>query len=188
MTSSFLSPLLVFVTVSFSKFNEKHHDSRRHTCPSNPEPSEPASRVEDARNHGYSPPMIASLRPFAHSRCLRAMGILAWLMLVVTSAIAAPMEMPSQSAQPAEAAASMTGAHCHDGGPTSDSAMGVYHQADCCGSPVALGCQCPTMCISVVPTPLAMIAAVQLSTSYRMPPRIVAPAPNSAPPLRPPLV
>ena len=133
--------------------------------------------------------MIASLRPFARSRCLRAMGVLAWLMLVVTSVTAAPMGMQAQDAQPMQAATSITGtsAHCHDDGPANDSVVSVHHHADCCGSHVAAGCQCPAMCVSVVPTTLTMIAAVRLSTRYRMPPRIVAPAPTSAPPLRPPL-
>ncbi|MEO7198667.1 MAG: hypothetical protein ABIY56_00445 [Dokdonella sp.] len=133
--------------------------------------------------------MIASLRPFARSRCLRAMGVLAWLMLVVTSVAAAPMGMQAQDAQPIQATTSITGtnAHCHDGGPASDSAAHLHHQPDCCGSQAMPGCHCAAMCASAVPTTLTMIAAVRLSTSYRMPPRIVAPAPNSAPPLRPPL-
>ena len=132
--------------------------------------------------------MIVSLRPFARSRCLRAMGVLAWLMLVVTSVAASPMGMHAQDAQPMQMATSIAGSHCHDGEPASDSAAHLHQQPDCCGSQAMPGCHCAAMCAGAVPTTLTMIAAMRLSTSYHRSPRIVALSPNSAPPLRPPLV
>lgn len=116
------------------------------------------------------------------------MGIFAWLMLVVTSVAAAPMGMQAQDAQSIQAATSISGVHCHNDGLAGDSAADVHQRADCCGGQAVPGCHCPAMCVSAVPATLTMLATVRLSISYRMPPQIVAPAPNSAPPLRPPLV
>ena len=132
--------------------------------------------------------MIASLRPFARSRCLRVMGVLAWLMLVATSLAAAPMGMQGQDAPSIHAATSIPAEHCHHGELANNSAVGVHHQPDCCGSPAVLGCHCPAMCASAVPATLTMITTVPLSPSYSALLRITAPSPNAAPPQRPPLV
>ena len=134
--------------------------------------------------------MTASLRPFARSRCLRVIGVFAWLMLVTTSLAAAPMGTQAQDAQSIHAAASTTAAHCRDDGPASDSAAaaGIHHQAGCCGGWAVPSCHCAAMCASAVPATLALIAAMPLSAGYDMPSRLMAPSPNTAVPLRPPAI
>ena len=132
--------------------------------------------------------MTASLRPFARSRCLRVMGVLAWLMLVTTSLAAAPMGMQAHDAPPIHAATSVAGDRCHHDGLAMDSAASTHHLAGCCGSQAMPGCHCAAMCASAVPATLTMIAAAPVSISYDMPPRIMAPSPDTAPPLRPPSI
>jgi hypothetical protein len=130
--------------------------------------------------------MIASLRPFARSRCLRVMGLLAWLMLVATSLSAAPTGMPMDAA-PVHAAASVTGVHCHQHMLAKGSAA-TAHESVCCSGHAVAGCYCAAMCVSTLPTALKMIAAVPLSARYDMLPPLVAPSPNSMPLLRPPSI
>src|SRR3546814_14336620 len=59
--------------------------------------------------------MKLSLRQLARSRRLRAMGVLAWLMLVVNVVAAAPMGMHAMAGADAmEATSAVIDVHCHD--------------------------------------------------------------------------
>ena len=184
----FMSAKAVIVTGLAFGCDGRRHDSHRHASSAKPETSALMSRVEDLEYQGYSPRMTVSLRLFARSRCLRVMGVLAWLMLVTTSLAAAPMGMQGQDGPSIHPATSASAERCHHGELANNSATGIQHQPDCCGSQAVPGCHCAAMCASAVPTTLTMIASVRLSAGYHMRPRIAAPSPNSAPPLRPPLI
>lgn len=133
--------------------------------------------------------MIASLRPFVRSRCLRAMGVLAWLTLVATSLAAAPLGIPIQAHASKHAAisTSVPGAHCQQSVFEKDSASAA-RESDCCDGPAVRGCYCAAMCVSTLPTAVKMITAVPFSARYSMPQPLLAPSPNSIPLLRPPLI
>jgi hypothetical protein len=133
--------------------------------------------------------MIVSLRPFARSRCLLAMGILAWLMLVTSSLIAAPLGMDGHAAHSIHAVVAAVGEHCHDGASTVISTSCGDDHAGCCGSQPGASCNCAAMCSSVLPSASATIAGSTLvAVAYGLPSRISAPSPDTAPPLRPPTV
>jgi hypothetical protein len=133
--------------------------------------------------------MIVSLRPFARSRCLRVMGALAWLMLVSTSLLAAPMSMSGHHVSSVQGVVLATSYHCPPDGTTTDAVPAHVASADCCtGHNAMSGCHCATMCANLAPFTLPLIAEVPLSVVYDMPSRVTAPSPNTAPPLRPPSI
>jgi hypothetical protein len=134
--------------------------------------------------------MTVSLRLFARSRCLRAAGALAWLMLVVTSLVAAPPDMEGPAAHAMHAAvATVDGHDAHD---TRDSAP----PEACCGDhatghgdQAGLHCHCASTCSSALPSfPGVNVHAIGLVMAYDMASRANAPSPATAPPLRPPAV
>jgi len=118
---------------------------------------------------------------------LRVLAWLAWAMLALTPAFAAPAGMGgAHGGGQAVPAMQMADHDTHD-----MSAM----TADCCAAPTAHGhaamsdCHCPVTCASVLPAvAMAELAAVPVAA---MPvPRRGAMAPhlNRSPPLRPPLL
>lgn len=126
--------------------------------------------------------MTASLRPFARSRGLRALGVLAWLALVFSSL--------GMTAWPPAAAAHVA-PHAMPHAAVAQAANGgMVHTHDCCpdhaGAPTHASCSCDGLCASVLPP----VPALQLSflspasmpaLSGGEPPSVVR-----APPLRPP--
>ncbi len=132
--------------------------------------------------------MIGSLRQLAHSRRLRAMGMLAWLMLVINSLAAAPMGMmgaPHSHAMYAAVAA--TTAHCHHDMAVKQSRHSCGDQAACHGGMTEGTCHCAAMCSTTLPPATAVVlASTVTSNRYAMPLPGGAPSLNTAPPLRPP--
>ncbi|UGB39533.1 hypothetical protein [Frateuria soli] len=137
--------------------------------------------------------MTASLRPFARSRALRALGLMGWLMLVISSLAAAPAGMGQIHEPPMQAATAMADGSsqglAHD-----DHAHASSH--DCCdqhgddpGSVSGQACGCVGMCASAVP-PMApgVLMASWVSGGYAQPLRLRAPSAPVSPPLRPPSV
>ena len=140
--------------------------------------------------------MTLTLRQFTRSRPLRALGVLAWLLLVVNSLAAAPLGMMNglhahtlhaavatvsqrvPVAAPAMAASASCAGHscCND-------------QAGCCDGLTAHGCSCAAMCSSSLPPESLMaLAPATIRTTYAIPPALSAPSLHAAPPLRPPAV
>ena len=139
--------------------------------------------------------MTVTLRQITRSRPLRALGALAWLLLVINSLAAAPLGMAAGSAShnaPAPAAVAhaaivatpaMLAAHarCDD-----DSCCDK--QAGCCDGLAAHGCSCAAMCsASLPPESLITLAPAAIGRSYALPPSLSAPSLHAAPPLRPPV-
>jgi hypothetical protein len=134
--------------------------------------------------------MTFSLRLLARSRRLRAMGVLAWLMLVINSLAAAPMDMTgvahSHAMHVTVAAVSEHGHH-H---------VAVHGSRSCCdnhdGGQSGLmdyTCHCAAMCsTTLLPSATVVLTSVAITGSYTMPLARSAPSLNTAPPLRPPAV
>jgi len=135
--------------------------------------------------------MTLSLRQFARPRRLRAMGVLAWLMLVVNAVAAAPMGMHAMAGGAAIAATSAAvDVHCHD---TASMPMVAGNDASCtdrtdCGM-AGNQCTCSAMCATAL-APIMVVATdpIALAAIYAMPRLLDAPALAAAPPLRPPAV
>lgn len=123
------------------------------------------------------------MQTFFASRCVRAMALLAWLLLTV-SLPATSMDTTdgmSQGAQSVGMAAMM-----HDG-MSHSAAINGYHADDCCGSPSHPACHCGAMCGSVLlPALSALSGPVMLADAYASLRSIDAPTLHSIPPLRPP--
>ncbi|MEO5829459.1 MAG: hypothetical protein ABIQ36_02720 [Rhodanobacter sp.] len=131
--------------------------------------------------------MTTSLRPFARSRCLRVMGVLAWLMLVTTSLAAAPLGMGGHAAHSRHAAVAAVGEPCLHGA-TAKTAQSSCLDVGCCGDLAGHSCSCATMCSSVLPSaPAIIIGSTAISVAYGLPSSANAPSPDTAPPMRPPL-
>ncbi|HEY8329068.1 MAG TPA: hypothetical protein VIO59_11565 [Rhodanobacter sp.] len=133
--------------------------------------------------------MMFSLRQLARSRRFRAMGVLAWLMLVVNSLAAAPPQMagmPQAHAMTAPMAA--VGTHPDQVGSMTTAAFTGADPVDCCGQLVAHHGACAAICITAL-TPAAAVALTPVASTaaYAMPRRISPPSLVTAPPLRPPL-
>ena len=138
--------------------------------------------------------MTLTLRQITRSRPLRALGALAWLLLVINSLAAAPLGMAagsaSHNAPPAAVAhaaiiatPTMLAAHarCDDG-------SCCDRQAGCCDGLAAHGCSCAAMCsASLPPESLITLAPAAIGRSYALPPSLSAPSLHAAPPLRPPV-
>lgn len=141
--------------------------------------------------------MTRTLHQLARSRPLRALGVLAWLMLVVNSLAAAPLGMTAGLHAHAPHAALAVVAHA---APVSTPAMPAVHascddrsccngQVGCCDGLTAHGCSCAAVCSTSLP-PVSLMALVPaaMGTSYALPPVLSAPSRHAAPPLRPPAV
>ncbi|MGH8192712.1 MAG: hypothetical protein ACREP2_14870 [Rhodanobacteraceae bacterium] len=132
--------------------------------------------------------MTVSLRTFARSRCLRVLGVLAWLMLATSSLQAAPLMIEAQPFVAAHAAATVH-EHCNElpaarmaSQPGHAPAMPMGH-GDCCHG----GCHCLAACGAVITVPRSM--ALQQFAPVPLP-RFAStdPIPTlAAPPLRPPI-
>jgi hypothetical protein len=134
--------------------------------------------------------MTVSLRLFARSRCLRAIGALAWLMLVITSLAAAPLDMEGHAAHSMHTVVAAVGEHDAHG------ARDAGTSRACCddhavghGDQAGLHCHCASMCGSVLPScPGLGVHAIALAMTWGASPGISASTPVTAPPLRPPAV
>lgn len=136
---------------------------------------------------GTLPPMTLSLRSLARSRGLRALGLLAWLMLVITSLAAAPLGMASTHTHAMHAATAAVGEPMHHGSnhvPSHDCCAAHIH---CCGTPAGHVCGCVGMCASALPpTPAGPVPGALMAVVHPWPLRVHAPSAPTAPPLRPP--
>ena len=134
--------------------------------------------------------MTVSLCLLARSRRLRAMGVLAWLMLVVNSLAAAPMGMTggphSHSMHTTVAAVSEP---CHHHVAAKGSQSSCDDQSGCCGGAAGHACTCAAMCsTTLAPGATTVPVSTPITARYAMPLPRSAPALNTAPPLRPPAV
>lgn len=137
--------------------------------------------------------MTFTLRRFARSRRLRALGVLAWFMLVVNAVVAAPMGMHATSAADAMLATpAVVAVHCHDSSAVQqvvESDTGCAVRADCCGGMTGDQCPCAAMCAAALaPLPAGQTAPLGHVATYPVPRLLDAPALAAAPPLRPPAV
>lgn len=129
--------------------------------------------------------MTPSLRPFARSPRLRALGVLAWLMLVVHALAAVPLQ----------GAPSPVHRHAARADATAVEGLGHRLAAACCDGTAgghAAGFDghgdCAAMCGSaLLPSPPAVPVAMLVGTPHEHPLRIAATSMNPVPPLRPPL-
>ncbi len=138
--------------------------------------------------------MTLTLRQVTRSRPLRALGVLAWLLLVINSLAAAP---PGMAAGHVSHPARVAAAHA---APVSMPAMLAAHascdddsccnkHAGCCDGVTAHGCSCAAMCsASLPPGSLIAMAPAGLGHIYALLPSLSAPSLHAAPPLRPPAV
>src|SRR5574337_98035 len=134
--------------------------------------------------------MTFSLRLLARSRRLRAMGLLAWLMLVVNSLAAAPMGMSGvPHSHPVHATVAAASEHCHHNVAVTQARSSCGDQAGCHGDMTEGSCHCAAMCSTTLPPATAVVlAAVATSDAYALPLPSSAPSLHTAPPLRPPAV
>jgi hypothetical protein len=134
--------------------------------------------------------MTFSLRLLARSRRLRAVGVLAWLMLVVNSLAAAPMGMAGMPhSHVMQATVAAAGEHGHHDVAVQASRSCCDDQDGCCGGMTGHTCNCAAMCSTTLPPVAAgVLASVAITASYAMPLPSSAPSLNTAPPLRPPAV
>ena len=137
--------------------------------------------------------MPTTLRHLARSRGLRVLGLLAWMMLAFGASVAAPscvagpQHVVMQGTMVANAAIA---AHGHGHPPA-----GQGHA--CCdmhahGGTVpdhghGHGCGCAGPGVSALPVPSeGLLASTPAATTHASPGQLQAPAPDTAPPLRPP--
>ena len=134
--------------------------------------------------------MTLSLRLLARSRRLRAMSVLAWLMLVINSLAAAPMGMTEvPHSHPMHATVAAASEHCHHDIAAKAARSCCDDQAGCCGGMTGHSCNCAAMCSTTLPPAAAVVlTSVAITASYAMPLPSSAPSLNTAPPLRPPAV
>lgn len=118
------------------------------------------------------------------------MGVLAWLMLVISSLAAAP---PGTAVVPhahamAATVAMVGGERADQAAPVTAAASAGAEQVDCCGDLTAHHyCVCAAMCVTALTPMVALtLAPVAATAVYAMPRRITPPALVTAPPLRPP--
>jgi hypothetical protein len=135
--------------------------------------------------------MTFSLRHLARSRRLRAMGVLAWLMLVINSLAAAPMGMMGMPhSHPMHTTVAAASEHCHHHVAANKTTRSCCDdQAGCCGGITGHTCNCAAMCsTTLLPAPAVVLISTAIPARYAMPLPRSAPALNTAPPLRPPAV
>lgn len=135
--------------------------------------------------------MTFSLRKLARSRRFGAMGVLAWLMLVVNSLAAAspPMTGVAQGQGHAMAAPmAAVGAHADRLGSMATAVSISADQAGCCGELASDHGACAAICTTALaPATATALTPLALTATYAMPRRISPPSRVAAPPLRPPL-
>lgn len=132
--------------------------------------------------------MSPSLRLLARSRGLRALGLLAWLMLVLSSLATAPFGMAHAHAAPESGADTMAAEPAHPGMAHMLSQDDSTHVHDnCCGGDLGQACGCFGLCASAVPPMSAGVTALPIALAYAPPLRVRAPSTPRVPPLRPPL-
>ncbi|MGN2251881.1 hypothetical protein ACFWZ4_00700 [Frateuria sp. GZRe12] len=132
--------------------------------------------------------MSPSLRLIARSRGFRALGLLAWLMLVLSSLGTASLGIAHAHAAPASHAGAMAAAPTHPGMAHMLSQDDCHHAHDhCCGDALGHACGCAGLCASAVPPMPGVITALPATLAYAPPLRVRAPSTPWAPPLRPPL-
>jgi hypothetical protein len=134
--------------------------------------------------------MIVSLRLFARSRCLRVMGVLAWLMLVTSSLAAAPLGMEGHTVHSRHAVVAALGEPSYHGAHSAIARLSCCDDsAGCCAGQAGNSCNCATACNNALPSAFAaVLGSSALGVAYGAPSRITAPSPYTAPPLRPPAV
>lgn len=131
--------------------------------------------------------MSVSLRRIARSRGLRALGVLAWLMLALgalttTPPGAAGLDRGAMHATMAQAGESAAHARMHH------SAACCDLQGHCGGTTIDHGCACQGLCTYALPMPSAdLIAPAPVAVAHARSNRERMPAPETVPPLRPPL-
>lgn len=115
------------------------------------------------------------------------MGVLAWLMLIITSLNAATLDAGAHTAVRGHGVAAPLDAHCHDASTQMHSCCD--EDGHSCDSGMALhGCGCAAISASVLPSaPIDIPAALALTRICAKPIRSTAPTVDAAPPLRPPL-
>ncbi len=108
------------------------------------------------------------------------MGVLAWLMLVVSSLSAAPMGMTGSS-DALSVNATVTAVIQHS---RSDAGADLV---TCCGGNATQACHCVAMCSATLPSLMAIVPAPsELTVSYGMLLTDGAPSLVTTPPWRPP--
>lgn len=132
--------------------------------------------------------MTFSLRQLARSRRSRAMGALAWLMLVLNSLAAASPQMAGMSqAHAMTMPMAMVGTHADQVGPMTAAMSTGADPVDCCGELAAHHGACAAICVTALaPAAEVVLTPVALTAAYAMPRRLSPPSPVAAPPLRPP--
>lgn len=132
--------------------------------------------------------MSPSLRLIARSRGLRALGLLAWLMLLLGSLTAAPLGMTHAHAAPGSQAGAMAAEPTQAGMAHLLSQDDCHHAHDhCCGDAPGHACGCAGLCASAVPPMPGVMTALPATLAYAPPLRVRAPSTPRVPPLRPPL-
>lgn len=133
--------------------------------------------------------MAASLRPFARSRGLFALGLVAWWMLVFSSLVAAPLGVESAHAHCMHGATAAVGEPTHHGLTHTASHDCCAQHDDCRGNASGHACGCVGMCASALPPePGGMLMTAWVTAAYAGPTRLHAPSAPATPPLRPPSV
>lgn len=126
----------------------------------------------------------------ASSRVLRALALLAWLLMAVSLPAASAMAGEAQAMPPAHDLAHMMMDHA---APSQAIAMTSQHagqHADhCCGTSSHSACHCEALCGSVMlPAVPALLGQLRLSDAHVSMRSVDAPTPQLIPPLRPPAV
>jgi hypothetical protein len=134
--------------------------------------------------------MMLSLRQLACSHRLRAMGVLAWLMLVIQSVAAVPStNMPVAShARPVHTQVATAEHHAHGCliAAASTAASCCQHPADGCGGSTG-PCACTAACATAdLPRVSLAVPPAEVGVVHALPPQLAAPAGANALPLRPP--
>ena len=130
--------------------------------------------------------MNFSLRLLARSRCLRVLSVMAWLMLVSSSLVAAPMLMGANGATQGVQTES---SHQHHDMATMQQGSMLAPDLSCCNDHMVQGCNCHSLCGNLL-SPVSVLAPASMSFAavYAQVFDPTAPAPNTVPPLRPPSV
>lgn len=130
-------------------------------------------------------PSIFSTRTYLASRCIRAMAMFAWLLLVVSlPATSMGNNVGAMHRDTSTDRVSMAGHGMH-----LTMATGDRHAADCCGNPSHASCHCEAMCANVLlPTVPTVYGPALLADHYESLRGADAPMLDPIPPLRPPAV
>jgi len=137
--------------------------------------------------------MKFSLRQLSRSRRLRAMGALAWLMLVVQSLTAMPMSVdmhqPSHHHRAVHSMSGVMGASCHRDQAAATSNHCCDEHGACDTGPADNGCSCAAVTSTALPSAELLVLRSSLAgTIYATQQDSGAPSLSHGPPLRPPAV